>query len=46
VLTRPGGELSEVRWLLWVIPVEWLIFFIMLRSTAKFLPEMFFPSEK
>jgi len=37
--------LSEVRWLLWVIPVEWLIF-IMLRSTAKFLPEMFFPSEK
>lgn len=33
-------------WLLWVIPVEWLIFFIMLRSTAKFLPDMFFPSEK
>ncbi len=33
-------------WLLWVIPITWLIILVVVRSTAKFLPDMFFPTEK
>lgn len=33
-------------WLLWVMPITWLGIYVMVRSAAKFLPDMFFPGEK
>jgi hypothetical protein len=33
-------------WLLWVMPITWLVIYVTVRSAAKFLPDMFFPTEK
>lgn len=41
-LARDGFGL----WLLWVMPITWLVIYVTVRSAAKFLPDMFFPAEK
>jgi amino acid permease len=41
-LARDGFGL----WLLWIMPITWLVIYVTVRIAAKFLPDMFFPAEK